>query len=240
MKKVLLLLIVALVAVSPAIAQKQFVVDANAEMRTLNGSFNHIKVSHAIDLYLSQSDNEGLAVSASEDKYKAGIRTEIDKGVLRIYYEGERGFVSRNRQMKVYISFKTLSSIEASGASDIFVAGTIDVPSLDLDLSGASDFKGAVKTNTLTLDLSGASDATVSGSAGTLNVESSGASDLKAYELSTEICNANISGASDVNITVNKEINVRASGASSVKYRGTAVLKDFQSSGASSISRRDK
>lgn len=221
-------------------AQKQFVVDANAEMRSLNGSFNKIKVSNAINLYLSQSSTESIAVSAAEDKFKAGIKTVVENNVLKIYYDGERSWSGRNRKMKVYVSFKNIDELQASGASDIIVAGTLEVQSLSLNLSGASDFKGDIKANTLSLNLSGASDVTISGTVKQLNIESSGASDVKGYELTADICNASVSGASDVNITVNKELTAHASGASSVNYKGDAVIKDMHSSGASSINKRGR
>lgn len=61
---------------------------------------------------------------------------------------------------------------------------------------------------------------------------------MKAYDFVTENCTAHASGASDVNITVNKELNVHASGASDIFYKGTAVIKELHSSGASSVSKK--
>ena len=240
MKNIFCLLFFITAIMFSAEAQKQFVVDANAEMRSLNGSFNKIKVSNAINLYLSQSSTESIAVSASEDKFKAGIKTVVENNVLKIYYDGERSWSGRNRKMKVYVSFKNIDELQASGASDIIVAGTLEVQNLSLNLSGASDFKGYIKANTLSLNLSGASDVTISGTVKQLNIESSGASDVKGYELTADICNASVSGASDVNITVNKELTAHASGASSVNYKGDAVIKDMHSSGASSINKRGR
>ena len=240
MKNIFCLLFFITAIMFSAEAQKQFVVDANAEMRSLNGSFNKIKVSNAINLYLSQSSTESIAVSASEDKFKAGIKTVVENNVLKIYYDGERSWSGRNRKMKVYVSFKNIDELQASGASDIIVAGTLEVQNLSLNLSGASDFKGDIKANTLSLNLSGASDVTISGTVKQLNIESSGASDVKGYELTADICNASVSGASDVNITVNKELTAHASGASSVNYKGDAVIKDMHSSGASSINKRGR
>jgi hypothetical protein len=237
MKKFLIIisgLLISLVSFS----QKQFVVDANAEMRSLTGSFTKIKVSHAIDLYLSQSDNESIAISASEDKFKAGIKTVVEGNTLRIYFDGDKVWNGRNRKMKAYVSFKTLESLEASGASDIVVAGKIRSSALKLNLSGASDFKGEIDTDMLDLDLSGASDVTISGRAKNVNIESSGASDVKGYSLETEICKARASGASDINISVVKELTAHASGASSINYQGSPVLKESQTSGASSVSRK--
>ena len=221
------------------LAQKQLVVDPNAEIRSISGSFDSVMVSGGIDLYLSQSDEEAVAVSASEEKYIQGIKTIVEDNTLKIYYEGEKTWTGHNKHMRAYVSFKSLQKLDASGASDIVVAGEIKVGSLLLKLSGASDFKGKVIVNALVMDLSGASDVNISGTASVVNIESSGASDIKGYDLTTDVCNAKASGASDVKITINKELNAHASGASYIYYKGSAVIKNIQSSGASSISKKD-
>jgi len=45
-----------------------------------------IQVSHAINLYLTQSNEEAVAVSAKDTKYRERIRTEVKDGVLKIWY----------------------------------------------------------------------------------------------------------------------------------------------------------
>lgn len=218
-------------------AQKQFVVDEHAEMRSVDKSFSAIKLSDGIDLYLSQSDEAAVAVSASEEKFKDNIKVVVENNTLRIYYEGDRGW-AKNKKMIVYVSFIHLDEINASGASDITVAGTLKAVSLKMQLSGASDFKGDVSVTSLDMDLSGASDVNITGTATSLVIQSSGASDVKGFGLITEICTAKASGASDINVTVNKELNAHASGASNIYYRGAGVIKDMYSNGASTIARK--
>jgi Putative auto-transporter adhesin, head GIN domain len=138
----------------------------------------------------------------------------------------------------VYVSFKNLESIDASAACDVQVAGVIKVPSLLINMSGASGFKGAVDVTNLKIDLSGASDVTIKGIAASVRIESSGASDVSGYDLITDFCIAKVSGASDVNITVNKELNASATGASDISYKGDAVIKDKHTSGASSVGKK--
>lgn len=237
MKKFFLSVAVLLFA-SLAFAQKTMITDANAEQRTLSSSFNAIKISGGIDLYLSQYETESIAVSASEDQYRDRIKTVIENGTLRIYYDGDKIWSTGSKKLKAYVSFKNLENLMASGASDVVVTGAISVPVLRIDCSGASDFKGAVKVDKLTIELSGASDAKISGSASEVSIKSSGASDVKGYDLVTESCTARASGASDINITVNKELNVHASGASDVFYKGTGVIRDIHSSGASTVARK--
>ena len=236
MKKIILAVLFAGAALFGQ-AQNTLVVDPNATVREVKGDFKAIKVSGGIDLYLSQSDNVAIAVSAAEERYKEFIRTDVEDGTLKIYYEGER-FNWKNKRLKVYVSFKTLEKLNASGASDVVVTGTIESASLDMQLSGASDFKGAVKVDKLKMNLSGASDVRISGTARTVDIESSGASDVKGYELVTDYCNATASGASDINITVNKELNAHASGASDINFKGEGLIRDMHASGASSVTRR--
>ena len=227
----------AFVLIAGANAQTKEVSDPNAVLRKVTG-FQAIKVSHAIDLYLSQSDNETVAVSASKEEYRDRIKTEVDNGVLKIWYDDPHKWSRGDKKLKAYISFKTLNKLHAAGASDVRVTGTIKSNELDINMSGASDFDGAIEVNSLTVDLSGASDMTVKGSATTLKVEVSGASELRGYNLQTENCSARASGASDITITVNKELSAHASGASGVHYRGNGVIRDIKTNGASSVNKK--
>jgi hypothetical protein len=226
-------------AVMGATAQKEIVNDPNAEVREISGSFNSIKVSGGIDLFLTQSTEEAVVVSASDNKFKDGIKTIIEDQTLKIYYFGDKSWNGlKSKNLRVYVSFKNLEKLNAASACDIQVAGTIEVPSLTLSLSGASDFKGAVKVTDLKMDMSGASDVTIKGFAASVRIESSGASDFKGYDLVTDVCTAKASGASDINITVNKELSANASGASDISYKGEPEIKESHASGASSVSKK--
>lgn len=236
MKKFIATMLIAATSLS-AMAQKQVIADENAQQREAR-NFHAIKVSNAIDVFIVQGNEEGLAVSAKTDEFRNKIRSEVRNGVLRIWYEENGWKGGGNRKLKAYISVKTLDALEASGACDITVSGKLESKELKLVMSGASDFKGSVQAEYLEVHLSGASDATIDGNVTALNVDASGASDLKGYDLQTEKCVVDASGASDIKITVNKELSAQASGASGIHYRGSGVIKDIKSSGASSISRK--
>ncbi|MEO5591760.1 MAG: head GIN domain-containing protein [Chitinophagaceae bacterium] len=218
-----------------ATAQKTIVNDANAEKRNVPG-FTGISVSSAIDIYLTQGDEDGIAVSAAEIKYRDRIKTEVKDGILTIWYDNEgMHWATGSKKLKAYISFKNINKLNASGASDVFINGILKATDLDLKLSGASDFKGAVDIEKLTANIRGASDMTVSGKVGSLNIDASGASDLKNYDLVVQNCDARASGASDIKITVEKELNASASGASDIYIKGNGVINKMSKSGASSI-----
>lgn len=213
--------------------------DKNAEVRNVS-SFSGIKVSGGIDVYLSQGNEYALAVSASEEKYRDAIKTEISDGILRIWYEdGSSINFGGNRNLRAYVSFKTLSGLEGSGACDFSFTEKFTANSFRIKLSGACEIKGPIDIGNLDIEMSGASTARMKGTVDNIKISASGASDLKNYDLVVNHCKAGISGASDVRITVNNSISVRASGASNFYYKGNPDKKDISESGASTISHRD-
>ncbi len=237
MKKVFLGLIISLIAFTGnAQNDKNIVFDANAEIRKVTG-FTSIEVAGSINLYLSQGPEEGVAVSAGDESLVSRIRTSVRDNVLYIDFDS-KGLNWRNwsnNKIKAYVTFTTLKKIEASGACNIKTAGLLKLSDLKIELSGASDFSGEIEATNLVISLSGASDLKLKGTAEKLSINSNGASSARSYDLKSDYCKVDASGASSVHITANKEMNARASGASSINYKGDAVVKDFTSSGASSV-----
>ncbi len=210
--------------------------DPNAVVKEAKG-YHGISVSNAFDVYLNQSNEEAVAVSAASIKDRDMITVEVKDGILYIGLEKGWKWSGGNKKLKAYISFKQIDKLSVSGACDVYIKGVIKADVLSINQSGASDVKGKLEVNKLSVDLSGASDMTVTGTATQLSVEVSGASDFKGFDLVTDICDARASGASDIRITVNKELSAQASGASDVKYKGPGMIRDIKSSGSSSISR---
>lgn len=209
--------------------------DKNAELRDVS-AFSGIKVSGGMEVYLSQGDDYALAVSANEDKFRDNIKTKIINGILNIYYDGGSLTFNEKRNLRVYISFKTLQSIEASGATNIIINGGLKSSDLKLEFSGASEMRGTVNISNLLLKMSGASTMKIDGRIENFRVEASGASDLKNYDLAAGNCIIKISGASDMKLTINKSLTINASGASTLRYKGNPENKQVNVSGASSVS----
>jgi hypothetical protein len=220
----------------------QQVNDPNAEVREAK-NYHGISISSAFDVYLTQGKEEAVAVSASEAKFRERIKVEVKDGILHINFENKGMWSTGNKKLKAYISFREIDRLNVSGACDVFVTGTLKSDDLTINFSGASDMKGTnnskakLDVKKLSIDINGASDMNVTGTATQLTIEASGASDFKGFDLVTETCDADASGASDIQITVNKELSARASGASDVKYKGDGVIRDLKTSGASSVSK---
>jgi len=238
MKKIQVMLMGMLVS---TVLFAQTINDANAEPRNLSG-FHVIKISNAFTVYISQGNEDAVAISASKAEYREKIITKVENGVLIIRFDDDKkfwkGWNGDKTKLKAYISVKKIDRLDVSGACDVFFEEGISSEDLIVRLSGASDLKGKIDAKKLSFDISGASDATISGNAAELSVEASGASDFKGFDMTTNYCTAEASGASSVNITVNKELNAKASGASSVRFKGEGLIRDIKTSGASNVTRK--
>jgi hypothetical protein len=225
-----------LLFVSLFVCAQQIINDPNVELREVE-TFTGIDISGGIDLYLS-SGNEAVAVSASTPEYRSQIKTVIQNGILKIFTDNNSRIgisINSNRRLRAYVSYKIIQSLEASGGSDIKVDGIINTNDLTLRLSGGSDFNGKVDAGKLTVRVSGGSDVQIAGKAGSLTVDASGGSDFNGYDLVADVCDLEASGACDIEVTANRELSARASGASDIQYRGKPAIKEAKASGASSV-----
>ena len=237
------------------------VYDENAQVRKVP-SFTAISVSSAIDLYLTQSNKNEVAVSATNDEIRDHIITEVVGGTLIIRL-GDKGtwFSWRkwgNYKTKAYVSIKDIDALTASGASTVHLINTIESPKMRIKLSGASDFKGNIKAgvlmyqltgasdykgeitaNSIDIDGSGASNIELTGSVDDLAVEVSGASDAKLYNLTAKGAILRASGASNIGVTVTEILRANSTGASDINYKGNPNVKESNTSGASNIRRRN-
>jgi hypothetical protein len=222
---------------SAGVFSQPTVSDPNAQVRDAK-DFHGIDVSDAFDVYLSQGNEEKVAVSASDPKYLPNIIVEVKNGILYVGWDNkDKKGHSGNKKLKAYISFKKIDKFSAGGACDVSIVGGMTANDLRVDLSGASDLDGRITAQSLTIDLSGSSDMKVSGVTANLKMELSGASSFKGFDLSTNYCDVKASGASDVKITVNKELSADLSGASDVDYKGTGLIRTVKTSGSSNVSK---
>lgn len=213
--------------------------DPMARDRDLKG-FDRIEVRNGIDLYLVADDRETVAVSAREEEDRDRIVTRVNNGTLYVYYDLKGGLRwPLNMKLKAYVSFKTLKALSASGACNVFLDGKVKGDAFRLELSGASDFTGAIDVGRLEVEQSGGSDSRLTGKARSARLQVGGASEVKGFDLVVEEANVKASGASDVDLTVSGTLDADASGASDIRYKGKGVTRSVQSGTASSVKKVD-
>jgi hypothetical protein len=154
--------------------------------------FQGIEVSGGFDVILVQGNTEELTLSAQENLFEY-IVAKVDHGVLKIYTENN---VWPTKPMKARIVFKSINSLRVSGGGDVTCETPVNVPNLDVNISGGGDFSTVVNTGELGCHISGGGDATINGSMKNLDLELSGGGDINS-EASAEMISCQISGGGD-------------------------------------------
>ncbi|MDZ7900895.1 MAG: head GIN domain-containing protein [Arcicella sp.] len=211
------------------------------ENRSVSG-FKSIQISGGIDLYLKQGTTESIRVVADKDRMLK-IKTEKEGNILKIYYGEKDSWFKmdlswKNKPMKVYITVRELTGLSATGGSDVFSEGKLDLIKLDLKATGGSDIKLDLDADELLCATTGGSDVTLSGTATVFKASSTGGSDLKANNLRTNFCSVSSTGGSDAYVWAEKEISISATGGSDVYHKGNARVVSSSATGGSDIHRK--
>jgi hypothetical protein len=188
--------------------------NVQSEKRDVAG-FSSVKVSGAIAVEVAAAQNNFAVEVEADDNLLENVKTEVRGDTLRIYTEGR--FSSRS-PIRVRVSMPQIEWFEVSGAS----SGNLT----------------NIQNESLTLEASGASKIKVQGETRELRVDLSGASKLDADNLKSENVLVEAGGASCANVFVSNEINADASGASTIRYSGEPREVKKNTSGASSVKRR--
>jgi len=206
---------------------------ASKEMHV--GSFAGIEAGGAIEVHVKQDATPSVKVESDENLVPyVDVYTEGNTLIIH----PKKGFnLDPSRDIIVYVSAPDFKSIEISGASKLISDNAI-TPADQLNITGSGASKISIELNggKLMGEVSGASTLNVKGQVRSLNMEASGASDINGYDLVAEDATLNASGASGVEITVNKNLKAEASGASHIHYKGNASVNQ-NTSGASSVSK---
>lgn len=198
------------------------------------GAFNSIEAGGAVEVRVKQDNANTVRIETDENLLEF-LDVYTDGNTLVI--QSKKGYnLDPSQDVIVYASAPRFTTFDISGASKLLSAGTLTGDELEVDASGASEIKLEVRMSKLTADLSGSSTMELRGEATRFDTQGSGASTIKAMDLTTEESTLDLSGASNAEVTANKQLNIDASGASDVRYRGNANINQ-KSSGASSVTK---
>ncbi len=236
MKKLFLLLFT-FIAIATFAQEKNIITDADAQKRELSESFTGIDVSSGIELYLTQGNEEAVAVSSSDEKYMERFKTEVENGILKIYYDnkGINWATNQKRKLKAYVSFKALEKLHASGGASVKVQGSLQLKNLDLKFTSGSNFNGTITAGNLTVEQNSGSGIDITGNAGAIKIDVSSGAVFKGYDLVVDYCDAKASSGGGVRITINKELSAKANSGGGVRYKGSAVIKEIDVNSGGSV-----
>jgi len=196
--------------------------------------FQSVDVGSIFNTEIQAGSDWDVEVSG-RDRDLEDVVVKVTNGELVINFKKDISKWDRNRkEVKVHITMPELQSLDLSGAAKGKIYG-FDQHNMDINLSGASVTEMDVDLTEANIDLAGVSRLNISGTGESLDAEISGASNLNAEDFMVDYAVLKVSGASKARVHVNKELEIDASGGSSVRYSGDPMLKSDRSSGSSII-----
>ncbi|WP_248722304.1 head GIN domain-containing protein [Seonamhaeicola sp. ML3] len=204
------------------------------EERDVSGTFSTIKATEGLNVYLTQSNEESIAVEADENLHDI-ILTEIENGVLKIHTKQS---ISRYSAKKVHVSFKDISNIISTSGSDIHSTNTITADELTIKTTSGSDMTLQVNTSHLNCKSTSGSDLKLSGKTKNLVAEATSGSDIKSGNLEAETSNVRASSGADITVNTSKELIAKASSGGDIKYYGDPETVNKSNNVSGSIKKR--
>lgn len=195
--------------------------------------FVNIDVSSALDVFVKQDSATEVKVEA-DSNLQQYVEVYVNDQTLYIHIS-ENVSLDPSQNLKVYVSAPVYKHLKVSGASSIIKDGRISSDGdIDIEISGASNADLDLKAPEVKIDLTGASSIALTGETKTFSVSGSGSSGIHCYGLLAENTNVDISGACDADVYASVKLDVSASGASHVSYKGNATVTS-NTSGASGV-----
>ena len=193
--------------------------------------FNSIDVSGDIVVHVRQDAASAVKLETDENLQPyIEVFTSGDKLVVRT----KKGYnLSSSKEMIVYVTAPSFTSLEVSGACDIVGEGMITGGNeLHVSVSGSGSIDMHVELPRIITRVSGDGSISLKGQVTEFDASISGSGDIKCFDLVTDRTELNLSGAATAEVNANKELDVRVSGSADVEYKGNAnVTKNISGGG---------
>ena len=196
--------------------------------------FDSLQISHAFKAEVTQGDGYTVEVTV-DDNLEPYLQVSKEGNTLKVGLKPSTALSLKRTTQRAKITMPKLRGIDASGATQVTLAGFESDNPLDVRSSGASTIRGDIQSGGSTFDVSGASTVRLNGRGGNSSIVVSGASTADLEDFALEDVNVEVSGASTAIVNVSGRLDAEATGASKVEYLGEPTLGKIDESGASRV-----
>jgi len=198
-------------------------------------NFTSLRISDAFDARITFSDTEDEVKIQADDNLQDFLDISMSGNELFVGLQEDVEIIG-NAILVAHLTTNTIKNFDGSGASRIILDDELLEDEVQIKLSGASFMTGTILNKSkITVNLSGSSNVMFSGGTTSYLVNASGASWLEEYSFIVDFLDIELSGASQAWVTVNEQINVVASGASTLYYKGNGTIASQDLSGGSMV-----
>jgi len=177
--------------------------------------FSGIVLTGIGEVYVTQDSVQSVRIEA-DDNIIDRLQLDVHSGKLNVgIQQGSYSHVT----IKIYISMKSVESLELTGAGNFATVGPIDAATLSCTISGAGNM-------------------TLTGRAVQEIVALQGAGSIHGFDLESARCSVMLSGTGSAEVNVTQHLDATVSGVGSVIYAGNPPEVIGHVSGVGSIHRK--
>lgn len=202
------------------------------EKRDIQGSFENVTVSNAIDLVIEQSDKTEITVEA-DDNLINKISTKIEGNTLVI--KCDYNSFNNIKSKRVIVKMPSITNIKASSASTVKSINIIRGEDINLDASSAATMNVNIESDAVTCETSSASNITIEGKALKLNASASSGSGIDAKRMLANDIDAQASSGASIYVHPILSLKAKASSGGNINYNSIPKSIEKKSSSGGSI-----
>lgn len=207
--------------------------NVTTEKRTVQGDFQKVSVSNAIDLVIEQSDSKEIVVEA-DDNLQKEIETRVENGTLIISckYNSFRNITMK----KVTVKMPIIDKIEASSASTVQSKNVIEGQNVELETSSAASMDVNIESDNISADSGSGSSINIQGKALKIKTSVSSGATINASKLLANEVQAEASSGGSLSVHPIVSLKADASSGGSINYDTTPKTIEKTSNSGGSIS----
>ena len=174
--------------------------------------FHSISLQGVGNILLTQGTPQSLKIETNQSVHDL-LKTQVSNGELRIELDDcINGTIDK---LDIHITIPDIQRLEISGVGNILGQNEFDLFELELEIEGVGEVS-------------------IMGITNRLEITTSGVGNVHAFGLTSNICEVNLIGTGNVEVTVELELEANISGAGNILYKGFPTI-DANISGSGTL-----
>lgn len=211
----------------PSIKGNGNVVEQNRNL----GSFDEVKASRGMNVYITQGDIEKVVVEADENLLDA-IETKIERNTLVVTTSKN---IRKSTSKKVFVTVSEINGITSTAGSNVYSENQLKAKNLELSTSAGSNMRLDVDAGKLNVSASSGSNIKLEGHSKEFAGKASSGSNIKAEDLTVDECEARASSGANIWINVREKLDGHASSGGNIFYSGNPKSMNTESSSGGNV-----
>lgn len=186
-------------------------------------SFDQLQVSGVFNVVLSQGSKEAVKIEA-EDNLQQLFEVKNEGSKLIVDMKKDSHFNSK-KKMTVYITFKSLKSMDLKMVGNLSSEGNLNFGDLALDNKSVGSVDLALNAQKLDIKNKSVGNLKLRGKADNATIRSNGVGAIKASDLVVQSMDIDNDGVGSAEVNAAKELKVKESFLGKVRNAGSATAK---------------